>query len=314
MLKTLELVAIVASVILLLSLVGLSYLSSPASSGGHLSEQQTTSQTEDKKQSEEAHSVRGFIRYLFPDGIAVFTFWLVLATIVLGIVAVVQIGFLERAENIATENAKAAKDSADVAKQTLVTANRPWVSAEFKVGSDLTFDTPGANLAFEYVLKNTGNTPGIAVEVYAKLLLIEFGKVTGNPPDVVIQSMTTDPASVLRDLCEMARTIGDAPFPQGIKGDAIFPGGSLPDRVKLQLSTDEIVRAKESSFHKTISPVVVVSVNYKSSLEKLSRQTGYIWHVFTNDPRHGNGIDPIKGNIDRNSLGLTRSFNSSFAN
>jgi hypothetical protein len=115
MLKIFYFVAILASVALLSSLIAISYLSSPPS--GHSSEQQGASHPENKEQAQEDHSFTGFIRYLFPDGIAVFTFWLVIATIVLGVGAIIQIGYLERAENIAGTTAKAAKDSADAANK-----------------------------------------------------------------------------------------------------------------------------------------------------------------------------------------------------
>ena len=116
MLKTFEWVAIIAAVVLILSLVGVSYLSSPPP--GNPREQQSAAQAEHENQTQKQHSLHGFIRFLFPDGIAVFTFFLVLATILLGWVAIVQNGFLERAERIAATSADAAKDAAKAGKRS----------------------------------------------------------------------------------------------------------------------------------------------------------------------------------------------------
>jgi hypothetical protein len=252
----------------------------------------------------------------FPDALALYTLALVVFTAVLAFGGLYQLRALERAELISAESAKAAKDSAEVASKTLVSANRPWISAEVKIASDLNFGTsPAAQLFFEFVLKNTGNTPGINVEIYPQLMLIEFGKVTGNPPDVVMQSLTTSPPEALAKLCEMARLSGDAPFPaQPFTGDAIFPNGQITERVGLQLTAEQIEKAKQTSFYKVINLVLLTCVNYKSPLEKMSHQTGYIFNIFTNDPTHPNGIDPNKGNISIKNLGLTRTFSNSFAN
>jgi hypothetical protein len=117
MLKSLEWIAIIATAALILALVGMAYLSSPPS--GHPRDQQTTAQSENQNQTEKQHSLPGFVRFLFPDGIAVFTFFLVLATIGLGIVAIVQINFLERAETISAQSAKAAKEAADATRDSV---------------------------------------------------------------------------------------------------------------------------------------------------------------------------------------------------
>src|SRR5262249_17760362 len=63
----------------------------------------------------------------FPDAISVYTLFLVLFTAVLALVAAFQWKSLIRAELIAAQSANAAKESADVAKQALVNAQRAFV-------------------------------------------------------------------------------------------------------------------------------------------------------------------------------------------
>ena len=107
----------------------------------------------------------GMLRW-FPDALALYTLALVIFTAVLAFGGLYQLRALERAEIISAKSADAAKESADIANKTLLAANRPWMSADVKVSSDLTFGTPAAQLTFEISLKNTGNAPGVRVEIY----------------------------------------------------------------------------------------------------------------------------------------------------
>jgi hypothetical protein len=150
MLKSLEWIAVLAAVVLLLSVAGISYLSSEPSS--RPSEPQAMAQAQTEHQHE--RSLRGFFKFMFPDAISIFTFWLTLATIGLGIVAVLQIGFLDRSEVIAAKAADAAKSNAD----TLMSAESAqlWMD-ELKIHGIRT--TPTA-LKLTFTVRNFGNSPG----------------------------------------------------------------------------------------------------------------------------------------------------------
>jgi hypothetical protein len=128
MLKTLQWTAVLAAVTFFLSLAGIAYYSSPPS--GHPRDNQPSAEQEDKYQTEEQHTSWGLIQFMFPDSISIFTFWLVLATFGLAIVAVIQIGFLNRTERISTISAQAAKTAAEAAKQSAdatIAIERPYL-------------------------------------------------------------------------------------------------------------------------------------------------------------------------------------------
>jgi hypothetical protein len=176
MLKSLEWIAVAAGVVLLLSLVGVAYLSSPPS--GHPREQQASAQAEQQNQTEEKHSVRGFIRYLFPDGIAVFTFFLVLATIILGVVAIVQIGFLERAETIAAQSSKATKEAADATRDAVKlaedTAKRQLRAYVFVNKAEIRVISANQPLQVLIEIKNAGQTPAYRLRASLQAFVTAF--------------------------------------------------------------------------------------------------------------------------------------------
>jgi hypothetical protein len=133
MLKLFHLSAILAAVVFFAAILGVAFYSSPYSDNPN--EQKTAAEQQTSNQ-EQKKGITGsaFWRFWFPDSISVFTLCLVIATIVLAIVAVVQIGFLTRQEEIAVTAANAAKDSANAAKKSaeisqraLIIAQRPYI-------------------------------------------------------------------------------------------------------------------------------------------------------------------------------------------
>jgi hypothetical protein len=210
MLKTFEWVAVLAVVVLLLSIAGISYLSSPPP--GQPREQQATAQAEAEQQGEKQHSLRGFIRFMFPDAISVFTFWLTLATIALGVVAVLQIGFLDRSERIAAETAKAAKESADATRDAVKlsdkTAQRQLRAYVYVDKAVVTLE--GRKLKGLIELKNTGQTPA-----YDAVTVTQFDTQEVGRPFI-------------------PRPFGVVPLDKVIIG----PGGIVSPETELEIPTD----------------------------------------------------------------------------
>jgi hypothetical protein len=216
MLKLFHLSAILAAVVFFAAILGVAFYSSPYSNNPN--EQKTAAEQQSGNQ-EQKNGITGsaFWRFLFPDSISVFTLLLVIATIVLAIVAVVQIGFLTRQEEIAITAANAAKDSADAAKQSaeisqraLIVAQRayvrvvgyPWLwrpDADPKRSGKYWYDiTP--------TIENVGNTPA-AIKIIMSFALrdtqlpddFDF-PYRGTPGDSIIgpkQTISTESAVIL---------------------------------------------------------------------------------------------------------------------
>ncbi|MGC8492016.1 MAG: hypothetical protein ACP5SH_09790 [Syntrophobacteraceae bacterium] len=66
------------------------------------------------------------------DPVALCTFLLVVVTLLLAVIAFIQLVFLTRAQKTAEQEASTAKKSVEVAKEDLYTANRPWLTVSWE--------------------------------------------------------------------------------------------------------------------------------------------------------------------------------------
>jgi hypothetical protein len=182
MLKMLQISVLALGVAFFLALAGLAYYSSSAPQP---SEQQSNTQTNEKKQGENQHTLRGFVSFLFPDAISIFTFWLVVATIVLGVIAYVQIEFLRKAEAISSQAANAAKQAADAARDSVNlagdTAEKQLRAYLFVQGSEAPDIDEWDGKGLGVILKNYGQTPAYDVHFWHGLALKELPLTSALP-------------------------------------------------------------------------------------------------------------------------------------
>jgi hypothetical protein len=97
--------------------------------------------------------------------VGIFTGLLVIATIFLFISG-------ERNVDVARRTAKAAKESADVARDTLIAAQRPWVKVDGLplITSDLVFVNGEGSIDLVFTISNRGSAPGLRVRIDAKIV------------------------------------------------------------------------------------------------------------------------------------------------
>jgi hypothetical protein len=130
MLKWLGLVLLISAGVFGASLVGL-MIGYSWQSTTEKSDQQSTAEYKQKQENREQQEP--FWQRATSDPIAAFTLWLVIFTAVLGITSVLQYGSLIRGEATSAKAANAAKDSADIAREALITGNRAFVMpSDFK--------------------------------------------------------------------------------------------------------------------------------------------------------------------------------------
>jgi hypothetical protein len=135
-------------------------------------EQQQYSEKYESSQEKREQS-KSFWQRTTEDPIAFFTLWLAIFTMILSAVAVIQIKFLVRAEGIATKTAQAAKDSAEVAKQSLVTVQRAFVFID-----SFQADMLNNDLIIMPRWRNSGTTPTRYMTNWAN-----WQRFTSEPPD-----------------------------------------------------------------------------------------------------------------------------------
>ena len=105
-------------------------------------------------------------------------------TSIIGLVTVLltinQLFFLSRSVDIAAQSAQAAKQSADVAREALVTSNRPWVSILHpSIESPLTWNNQGARVTIGVEAKNIGRSPAFDVRTKIETLIFPGREETG---------------------------------------------------------------------------------------------------------------------------------------
>jgi H+/Cl- antiporter ClcA len=120
-------IALAAFFVFVVSIVGVILSSQPTIEQGN---QPTT--TEHRAKYDNQEQAETLWDYWFPDRISLYTLVLTIFTALLAFGGLYQLTFLGRAEITATQNAKAAKDSADIARQALIAGQRAFNLGHFR--------------------------------------------------------------------------------------------------------------------------------------------------------------------------------------
>jgi hypothetical protein len=122
MLKTFQWTALIAAIVLIVAVAGAIVSSQPSLGPA----QQQASEKNYGKEHHEKGDITLWDSW-FPDSTSIFNLFLVVFTGVLAFAGIFQLSALNRAERISANIAQAAKDSSEVAKQSLVTVQRAFV-------------------------------------------------------------------------------------------------------------------------------------------------------------------------------------------
>jgi hypothetical protein len=166
----------------------------------------------------------------------------------------------------------AIREQAKIARDTLTETSRPWVHPEISIASDLTYNVSGANITFQVLLKNTGNS--VAKDVWPDLkLLLRIPKMKGGSIDEVAEQ---------RKLSEEARKRDPAKFKLGF---VIFPKAIAVINMTLVLSHAEIENAKLGE-RGNILLCLIGCVDYRFTFGPPTEhhQTGFIYDLLNKQP------------------------------
>jgi hypothetical protein len=290
--------AAISAVVFFLTLLGIAYYSSPPPHNPR--EQQTTAEQKASNE-EQKQKIRPTIwQFMFPDSLSVFTLWLVISTFGLGIVAIIQLGFLGRQEIIAADTAEAAKDSADAAKKaanvaenTLIASQRAWIRIDEigLGGGGLAFDENGASVSISFKITNVGNSPAVNVTPHAWLIVLK----QGGP-------------FAIQEQQRLCAEIRESPFGLGF---TLFPGENFPTNMGygawslgVNVSKDEIKKGRAvSADGKHVELHVFGCIDYTFPTDATTHhQTGFIREIRKRGPFL---LSPDNGIIRINDLILT---------
>lgn len=203
---------------------------------------------------------------------------------------------MRKATEAAKISANAAKGSADIAKDTMVASNRPWLDVKPLIVSPLTFDNSGAHLTVQIETNNLGHSPAVRVSDSEEFIQVIIG--------------LPDPWQDIKRLCQQADAQSALPSNRGVT-QTIFPGISgRRERWSLTISPTEMNREINPGVRQPyLYPAIVWCVAYQADFSQVVRHTGYAWQVLRIDPKIPGGfgpIDPKNGPIPPENLAIVK--------
>jgi hypothetical protein len=102
-----------------------------------------------------------------------------LTTDVFGVSRDIPISYVER--DHVDDSAYVLRITDHTLREALVETNRPWISVDVAVDSDLTWINGAATITFRFTLKNLGKSPADRTEPVNTVFYAEFGPSPSSP-------------------------------------------------------------------------------------------------------------------------------------
>jgi hypothetical protein len=178
-------------------------------------------------------------------------------------VGVLQAGALIFTIFVTNKAANAATLAADVAKDTLIATQRPWIFVKLQLGQrGLFFNMNEANLDLVFLLKNTGNSPAVTVGIEC------IPRIDVKINDRIIE---------LEKICSSARN--RTPHPQ-MWGYTIFPDDTLTIEITYTFANKEMLDKIVNEERGFIDPVVIGCIDYLFTFgEPIHHQSRFVYTV-----------------------------------
>lgn len=199
----------------------------------------------------------------------------------------------------------------ELGREEFIANQRPWVSVEVDLASDLAYDGEGWNagtrwhIKLGYRLKNLGKTPATNVSFFAEIVpfvISHFPKSTikDGIPQMLTPVPGTDVAKELESICTYCE--GMTEHGMG-SGHFLFP--EEPEEraftINAQTTIFEDVRKSQDGYLGQF--LVLVCVTYGSTFSKDTYRTAKAFHLYNRFNKHP--IDLSGENIPMDHLGLS---------
>ena len=197
--------------------------------------------------------------------------------------------------------AKAAKEAADTAHDTLIISERPWMSASIELlGPGLIFDPNGsASLNLGVAVKNIGHSVANSIDVRAEMYPMSYDEI----------GVFKDPIQRESAFCDKFRQ--EIPRDPRMLG-TLFPQDGTMKNITVSMNNADMDSAGmpfNKGNMKYVMPVIYGCVNYGFSFDKLTHQTQFIYVLSwlnPQEPTHRFAIKRISGTVPLSSLLIDR--------
>jgi hypothetical protein len=244
------------------------------------------SQQEQKQGTEGATTQRGQTAALIgtkespEEAIARYNLGLMVFTGLLAAIGIIQIGFLLSADSTARDAADSAKQSTQIANETLIAAQRPWVSVKIESAGPITWPQGFMQIPFKITLTNIGKSPAFNVR-HVEIVIVDSEAKS---------AQYKESESGIKRLADVTQFAAN-----------IMPNDSREEIIGYQVQPGDIAKGakaftKDGKGPKLIMPVSIGSVRYESHFDKFVHHSDFIYSVGFWDPAKGiivTAIDPV---------------------
>ena len=182
--------------------------------------------------------------------------------------------------------------------QTLKATQRPWLSVDLAIAGPLTYSSDEARVEIAFLLKTSGRSPALNVQVDAEIaLFIDTGKT---------------PLGVMTEICQRAKA---APDDNPVFGHAIFPNRDFTYVINLGKKKDNVENALKDFPRKEkndwFAPLIVGCATYRFAFEKGRHMTQFIVElgkINHENPKVHTSFKMSDGDVPASEMSLYRSF------
>lgn len=186
------------------------------------------------------------------------------------------------------ESAKLAAEANQITRDAYIASERPWVSVDATVNTDLVRKDGGVEFGILFRVQNHGNSPAVNVRVCY---------------EVVALRVAPDPFGGVRQRIEKLRNMHEMGNFMGIQ---LFPSETREIQWKSPLTKQEIEAAKTSNSRHGYLPAfyVIGSVFYQSPFGDETFQTGFNYYVLDKSIPGGGDLPDFDASFPRSHIVL----------
>ena len=181
-------------------------------------------------------------------------------------------GEIQKQTTSAEISANAARKSADIAEDTMVATERPWLNVRLRPGSDLQFDEHGGLIIIDFIIKNVGHSPAFNIYPFGQILIL-------SRQGTDLGAEQTKVFAVGQNVFNNKRNLKDSSL-----GYVLFPTDEFSLSWPVTFSRKDIEEGYRMTKSKIIAPILFGCVFYRFAFDQSVHKTGFIVNINRLDP------------------------------